>query len=85
MYWLNLAFISVFTLSVSNILQRALLKDQKSNSISYALVFQFICALLVFTFALIQGFVLPPIAELWAKDKQIGQVMIQNTELNPTF
>src|SRR3989338_7833670 len=65
MNWFLLSIISVITLAVSNLLQRVLMKDEKSNVFAYSLAFQLTCAFLVGSFAFARGFVMPPIQELW--------------------
>lgn len=56
MNWLLLTLISVFVVSIANILQRVLMKDDKSNPYSYAIVFHFLIAILNLIFALLFGF-----------------------------
>lgn len=63
MEWFVFAMISVGTLALSNLLQRVLMKDKKSDPVTYGLTFQFICAFLIALFALWKGFVMPPISE----------------------
>jgi len=65
MNWFLLSIISVITLAVSNLLQRVLMKDEKSNVVAYSLAFQLTCAVLIGVFAFARGFVMPPIQELW--------------------
>lgn len=55
MNWLLLTILSVVTVSVANILQRVLMKDDKSNPYSYAIVFHFLLGLLNLCFALFYG------------------------------
>jgi bacterial/archaeal transporter family protein len=59
MSWLLLTLISVFISSLANILQRVLMKNDKSNPYSYAIVFHFLIAILNLFFALLHGFKLP--------------------------
>lgn len=59
MLWLVFALVSVCALSVATILQRKLLKDEKSDSHVYAIAFQLGCAALVAVYAFIHGFSLP--------------------------
>jgi transporter family protein len=65
MNWFLLSIISVITLAISNLLQRLLMRNEKSNVIAYSLVFQLICAVLVGLFSFARGFVMPPLQELW--------------------
>lgn len=65
MNWFLLSIVSVVTLAISNLLQRVLMKDEKSNVVAYSLVFQLICAILIGLFAFARGFVMPPVQELW--------------------
>lgn len=41
------------------------MKDKASNAVAYSLVFQLMCASLIGLFAFAQGFIMPPIQELW--------------------
>ena len=65
MNWFLLSIVSVITLAISNLLQRVLMRDEKSNVIAYSLMFQLICAVLIGLFAFMRGFVMPPIQEMW--------------------
>ena len=56
MNWLIFALISVIALSISNVLQRVLMKDDKSDA--------FFCAAIISLFALWRGFIMPPITRL---------------------
>lgn len=55
MLWLFLTLISVLFVSIGNILQRVLMKGDKSNPYSYAVIFHFLLALFNFIFAIIFG------------------------------
>ncbi len=59
MSWQLLVGISVLTYSVSILLQRVLLKENKSDPIAYSIVFQIITGLIVGVFALFRGFSIP--------------------------
>lgn len=59
MDWLLLTLLSVFVVSIANILQKVLMKDEKSDPYSYALVFQFLIAILSLPIAMVQGFQIP--------------------------
>jgi drug/metabolite transporter (DMT)-like permease len=59
-----LILISVFSVSISNLLKRVLMKDEKSDPFIFGFFFQFICSLLLFLFAFSRGFVFPPIWDL---------------------
>jgi drug/metabolite transporter (DMT)-like permease len=59
MSWLILTLLSVLGVSIANILQRALMKDYRSDPYSYAVVFQFLIAVLILPIALLSGFQLP--------------------------
>lgn len=64
MSWQIAIAISVIFSSVSTILQRVLLKDNKSDPIAYSALFQIICGLIIFSF----GFFTQPIGlpnNLW--------------------
>jgi len=41
------------------------MKDETGNAVAYSFVFQFMCASLIGLFAFAQGFIMPPIRELW--------------------
>lgn len=60
MPWIFFAIISIFSMSVANLFQRVLMKDNKSDTVSYAIVFQLVCIVITGIFALWKGFVLPP-------------------------
>lgn len=61
MDWLLLTLASVFIVSLANILQRVLMRDDKSNPYSYAFIFHILLGILNLVFALIHGFQLPPL------------------------
>lgn len=61
MHWLIYALFAVVALSISNILQRVLMKDDKSDPYTYGFLFQLLCSAVLFVFALLKGFVMPPI------------------------
>jgi len=52
MSWQILLFISVITFSISTILQRVILKEDKTNPIAFAIVFQAIVGLILAIFAI---------------------------------
>jgi drug/metabolite transporter (DMT)-like permease len=60
MPWIFFAVINIFSMAIANLFSRVLMKDDKSDTISYAIVFQVLCAILTGIFALWKGFVLPP-------------------------
>ena len=61
MTWLILALISLTTLSIASVLARALLKDENSNPLGYAIVFQFVLGFVSLILALtFKKFILPP-------------------------
>jgi drug/metabolite transporter (DMT)-like permease len=64
MDWFLLAIISTVTVAISNILKRTLMKDEKSNVFAYSVVFQLLCGAIIGIFAIINGFVMPPIIKL---------------------
>ncbi len=61
MGWLSYALIGVFSFAIFYLLQRVFLKEKGSDAISYAIVFNFICAILISIVAVKHGFVLPDI------------------------
>lgn len=65
MSWQILTAISVFGLSISIILQRILLHGNKLNPYAYAAVFQALVGVLLMIVALIAGFNLPNIMDVW--------------------
>lgn len=62
MNWLFFALLSVSLYSVSALLQKVIMQDDKSDAHAYSIVFQILGAILVGLFSLTQGFVLPPIS-----------------------
>lgn len=65
MTWLFFAIASVVAVSISNILQRVLMKEEDSDPASYSIAFQFICTVIVGAYALWRGFVMPPPSGLY--------------------
>lgn len=65
MSWQLLTAISVLGLSISIILQRILLHGNKLNPYAYAAVFQALVGVLLMIVALIAGFSLPNIMDVW--------------------
>lgn len=61
MGWLGYTLIAVLSYSVFYILTRVFLREKSSDAISYAIVFNFICAILITTISLKSGFILPDI------------------------
>lgn len=55
MSWLFFTLLSVVVVSIANILQRVLMKGDKSNPYSYAIVFHFLLGFLNLIFALLYG------------------------------
>lgn len=64
MSWLVFVLLSVVFYSLTNILQRTLMKRQESSPIVYATVFQFLCTAIVGSLTLALGFTIPPITLL---------------------
>lgn len=64
MDWFILAIIAVFTGSASFLLQRVLMKDDKSDAFTYAIVFQILCAIFLGVFSSFNGFSFPNIMDL---------------------
>ncbi len=65
MAWQLLTAVSVITFSISILLQRVLLHDDKSNPFAYAIVFEGMVGLLVGAYALVVGFQMPDFRALW--------------------
>ncbi len=62
MPWQLFGLASVLTVSIANLLERVLMKEDKSDPVGYAIVFQFLLGLMAFLFALLFGrFSLPPL------------------------
>ena len=55
MSWLFLTILSVVIASVASILQRILMRDDKSNPYSYAIIFHLLLGVLVLVFGLMRG------------------------------
>ncbi len=55
MTWQALIFISVFLGAISTILQRILLREDKSDAVAYSIFFQLLTGILIAVFGLIQG------------------------------
>lgn len=63
MSWFVLSLISVVLAAISNILRKILLRDDKSDAVGSAIIFQFMGSLIVSIFAIFHGFILPPITK----------------------
>lgn len=61
MDWLFLVLISVVISSFANIIQRVMMKGDKSDPISYSVVFCFLLGIFFMLFAIPHGFHLPPL------------------------
>lgn len=64
MNWLFFALLSAITLSIANLLQRVMMKQESSNVLAYSIVFQFLCAIIVGIFSFFKGFVMPPVTHM---------------------
>lgn len=62
--WQLLVAISVVTNSVSVLLQKVILKDDKTDSIAFSIVFQIFTGLLILIYSLIRGFSVPNLIPL---------------------
>lgn len=65
MTWQLLTAMSVITLSISVLLQRALLHKDKSDPIAYVIVFRGLVAVIIALYALVHGFHMPDWSRLW--------------------
>lgn len=65
MDWFSYALIAIASYSIFYILTRVFLKEKSSDAIAYAIVFNFVCALLISLFSLKNGFVLPDIKQYY--------------------
>ena len=64
MPWQVIALIGIITVSIALILQRSLMKEDKSDPIAYAIIFQFLLGLIALVPTLILGkWTYPPIKE----------------------
>lgn len=64
MNWQILLSISVITYSISVLLQRVLLKNDKSDPIAYSIVFQLLTGILIGIYAVLNGFSTPNLVPL---------------------
>jgi drug/metabolite transporter (DMT)-like permease len=62
--WQLLVFISVVTNSVSVLLQKIILKDDKTDSVAFSIVFQIFTGLLILIYSLVRGFSVPDLIPL---------------------
>lgn len=68
MTWELLAIISIITTSIAALFERILMKEDSSNPISYAIVFQFLLGFVTWGFAMVFGkFVLPHDSSMWLR------------------
>jgi uncharacterized membrane protein len=65
MPWIFFAIVSILTMSVASLLTRVLMKDDKSDAVAYAIIFQFLMTLIVAVFAFWNGFHPPPTQYGW--------------------
>lgn len=65
MSWLAITLINVIAISAASLFQRLAMKDKDSDPVTSTIIFQFILGLIVFPFALSQGFSWPPLMQLW--------------------
>lgn len=63
MPWIVFALASVFLYSISTLIQKVLMKEDKSDPYAYSVVFQILGAVVVGAFAFPRGFVVPPITQ----------------------
>lgn len=61
MTWLYYIILSIFAGSIANLLNKILMKDNKSDPMLSSILFQFLLAFFFFLLSLIKGFVMPPI------------------------
>lgn len=64
-HWLVLSMISVVALSVANLLQRKLMREEGSHVVANSIVFQLFCAVLIAAVTAFVGFSIPPLKEFW--------------------
>jgi len=63
MPWIVFGLAAVFFSAISSLLQRVLMKNDKSDAYSYSVVFQLLGALVVGLFAVYSGFEMPPVQQ----------------------
>lgn len=63
MTWLIMILLYVLGNSISNILRRVVMKDEKSDAFTSVVIFQFMGFIMATIFCLFKGFTLPPIAK----------------------
>ncbi|MBI3342052.1 DMT family transporter [Candidatus Curtissbacteria bacterium] len=63
MSWIALLLCAVFLSALSSLLQRVLMKADKSDPFAYSVVFQILGGLVIGAFATVKGFVVPPFAQ----------------------
>lgn len=63
MNWLVFALLSVIGFSLANLFRKIVMKDDKTDAIASAIVFQFLAGVLIGIFALYKGFIIPPFAQ----------------------
>lgn len=61
MGWFTLALISVASISIANLVQKVLMKDDKSDPYAYTVLFTLVATLITGIFAFIKGFTFPPV------------------------
>ncbi|MBI5123203.1 hypothetical protein HZA75_05080 [Candidatus Roizmanbacteria bacterium] len=61
MTWLYYIILSIFAGSIANLLNKILMKDDKSDPMLSSILFQFLLAFFFFLLSLIKGFVMPSI------------------------
>jgi len=64
MTWFSYTLVAVFSFAIFYTLSRVFLKEKKSDPISYAIMFNLVCAILITLVSLIDGFVLPNIRSI---------------------
>lgn len=65
MSWFSYTLLAVASFSVFYIFTRVFLREKSSDAISYAIVFNFVCAIIISAVSLKSGFVLPDIKEYY--------------------
>lgn len=65
MTWLAILSVSIIAQSAASIFNRVALKDAPRDTWGYAALSQILTGILLFAYASFQGFVMPPLLELW--------------------
>lgn len=65
MSWLVIVLINVLVVSLGSLFQRLAMKEKSSDAVVSTIIYQLVLGILVLPYALTQGFVFPPLLQLW--------------------